>query len=135
MCAKEICFCFSTKCYLSDSPVYQRLKKELSNTRLMNGINQVSPVAQTSCLEGYHSVVNQFAPKMVAYSYKGIYCRTVLAAIHFNNNLRRGVKCKDDGSKRIKIFYPKFKNGEATIKDVRVNQNFGKLVNDNLHLI
>ena len=30
-----------------------------------------------------------------------------------------------DGSKAIKVFYPKFKNGEATIKDVRVKQNFG----------
>ena len=34
---------------------------------------------------------------------------------------------KEDGSPQITVHYPKFKNGEATIKDVRVKQNFGEL--------
>ena len=41
----------------------------------MNGIKQASPKEQTSCLEGFHSALNQFAPKMVAYSYVGMFCR------------------------------------------------------------
>ena len=30
----------------------------------MNGIKQASPTEQTSCLEGFHSTLNQFAPKI-----------------------------------------------------------------------
>lgn len=54
-------------------------------------------------------------------------CRHILAAIHFNFNLQREVKQREvDGVERVKISYPKFKNGEATVRDVRVKQNFGK---------
>jgi len=41
----------------------------------VKGIKQASPFAQTSCLEGFHSLLNQFALKMIAYSYVGMYCR------------------------------------------------------------
>lgn len=66
----QICFCFSL-----GSTVYDRLYSALTNNALVKGIKQASPLAQTSCLEGFHSVLNQFAPKMIAYSYIGLYCR------------------------------------------------------------
>ena len=47
----------------------------LNNINLVKGIKQASPFAQTSCLEGFHSVLNHFAPKMIAFSYVGMYCR------------------------------------------------------------
>ena len=54
-------------------------------------------------------------------------CRHILAAVHFNFNLQRDVKQREaDGVERIKVSYPKFKNGEATVRDVRITQNFGK---------
>lgn len=59
----------------SGSIVYEKLVEALSQNSLLKGIKQASPVAQTSCLEGYHSVVNQFAPKMLAFSYLGMLCR------------------------------------------------------------
>lgn len=31
-----------------------------------------------------------------------------------------------DGVERVKVSYPKFKNGEATVRDVRVEPNLGK---------
>ena len=55
--------------------MYERLQSALTNVSLMKGIKQASPLAQTSCLEGFHSVLNHFAPKMIAYSYIGMYCR------------------------------------------------------------
>ena len=47
----------------------------LNNINLVKRIKQASPFAQTSCLEGFHSVLNHFAPKMIAFSYVGMYCR------------------------------------------------------------
>ena len=35
-------------------------------------------------------------------------------------------KRKADGSEQIRVLYPKFKNGEASIRDIRIEQNFGK---------
>ena len=60
---------------LTGSVVYERLCEAPTNSVLIRGIKQASPLAQTSCLEGFHSVLNHFAPKMIAYSYAGMYCR------------------------------------------------------------
>ena len=54
--------------------------------------------------------------------------RHILAVVHFNNNLRREIKTNPDQSERVKISYPKFKNGEAIIRNVIVAQNFGKFL-------
>ena len=51
----------------------------------------------------------------------------ILAAVHFNFNLQREVKHREtDGAERVKVCYLKFKNGEATVRNVRVTQNYGK---------
>ncbi|KAK3745185.1 hypothetical protein QZH41_008383, partial [Actinostola sp. cb2023] len=86
--------------------------------------------------EGFSTITNQlsgripflfepfFSPKMIAYSYVGMYCRHVLAVVHFNLNLQREEKVREaDGVERVKVVYPKFKNGEATVRQVRVKQN------------
>ena len=57
------------------SQAYEKLCSVLNNIHLVKGIKQASPFAQTSCLEGFHSVLNHFAPKMIAFSYVGMYCR------------------------------------------------------------
>ncbi|XP_046863826.1 uncharacterized protein LOC124457655 [Xenia sp. Carnegie-2017] len=52
-----------------------------------------------------------------------MYCRHILAVLHFNDNLRRD-ELVMKGKKQLKVVYPKFKNGEATVRSVRVHQNF-----------
>ena len=47
--------------------------------------------------------------------------------MHFNHNLHRDVKKNPDGTEQIKVVWPKFKNGEATVRDLKVEPNFGKM--------
>ena len=49
-----------------------------------------------------------------------------MAATHFNRNLHRDVKKNSDGSEQMSVCYSKFKSGEATVKTLKVIQNFGK---------
>lgn len=57
------------------SEAYGKLVDALSKPALTTAIKKSSSNGQTSYLEGYHSVINQFAPKMLAYSYLGMLCR------------------------------------------------------------
>ena len=53
--------------------------------------------------------------------------RHILAVVHFNFNLQREVKHKQsDGTERVRISFPKFKNGEATVRNIKITPNFGK---------
>ena len=36
------------------------------------------------------------------------------------------MKKRDDGVEQVKLSYRKFKNGEATVRNARIVQNFGK---------
>ena len=57
--------------------------------------------------------------------------RHILVAVHFNFNLQREVKCREsDGTERWRVSYPKFKNGEATVRNVKITPNFGKCQRD-----
>ena len=53
--------------------------------------------------------------------------RTILAAIHFNFNLKRESKADAHGKPKLKVTYPKFKDGEATVREMKVEQNYGNL--------
>ncbi|CAH3171346.1 unnamed protein product [Porites lobata] len=41
----------------------------------------------------------------------------ILAALHFNYNLRRKAKMNPDGTEKVKVSYPKYKNGKATVRN------------------
>lgn len=52
-------------------------------------------------------------------------CRYILAALHCNFNLHRDDKVNQDGSVSLKVTFPKFKNGEATVRNCKIEPNFG----------
>ena len=58
--------------------MYEKLVTALTDKRFMKAIKQASPMAQTSCLEGFHSVLNHFCPKMISFSFVGMMCRLVV---------------------------------------------------------
>ena len=59
--------------------------------------------------------------------YSVFFFRHIIAILHFNKNCHReSQRNASDGSKQVSVVYPKFKNGEATVRDVKVRANFGK---------
>lgn len=57
------------------SRAYEKLNLIINDTRLQNDIKRLSNNDQTSCLEGYHSTLNHWHPKMLHFSWMGTYCR------------------------------------------------------------
>eukprot|EP00795_Rhopilema_esculentum_P005663 gene5663-10902_t len=55
---------------------------------------------------------------------KSRYYLHILAALHFNENLKREVKINTDEKTKVLVTYPKFKNGEAIVREARVEQTF-----------
>ena len=55
--------------------MYEKLQDIVSSNQLKKDILMLSHGHQTSALEGYHSVINHFAPKVIGFSYHGMLCR------------------------------------------------------------
>jgi hypothetical protein len=49
--------------------------KVVLSTTLKKDVPQLATEAQTSDLEAAHSVMNQFCPKMIGFSYEGMHSR------------------------------------------------------------
>ena len=50
----------------------------------------------------------------------------ILAAVHFHFNLQGDIKHRNaDHEEQSKVTYPKFKNGEAVVRNARVSHNYG----------
>lgn len=49
--------------------VYEKVVAALTDNRLVKAIKQAYLIAQMSCLEGFHSVLNHFCPKMISFSF------------------------------------------------------------------
>ena len=64
----------------------------------------------------------------ILYIYNKAICfeifRNAFAIIHFNKNINRSNRMKN-GVEQLHVVYPKFKNGEAVVRNVKVQQNFG----------
>ena len=52
--------------------------------------------------------------------------RQILASLHFNENVHREVKKNKNGEVRKRVWWPKFKAGEAVVKEVKVEPTYSK---------
>ncbi|KAK3104932.1 hypothetical protein FSP39_013440 [Pinctada imbricata] len=102
------------------SKVADKFEEIVFSMQLEKDIPKLSPGAQTSALEGFHSVINHFAPKMYHFSYQGMQSRILLAAMHYIENGMREQATTKDGKKRYNIVFPKFKHGKHTTREVKV---------------
>lgn len=47
-----------------------------------------------------------------------LYCRHILASLHFNENLQRQTQKRKDGTTYVKVTYPKYKDGNEVVKEI-----------------
>ncbi|XP_078327710.1 uncharacterized protein LOC111106332 isoform X2 [Crassostrea virginica] len=102
-----------------------KLEELVMSKQMQKDIPKLSPGVQTASLEGFHSVINQFAPKMFGFSYQGMLSRLRLAALHYNENGMREQAFTKDGQPQYNIIYPKFKKGGYTVREVKIGCTFG----------
>jgi hypothetical protein len=100
------------------SKVAEKFVSIISAKYFQRDVAKLSSAAQTFSVEAYHSVVNHFAPKMFAFSFEGMQCRLLLAALHYNENSNRAIATSHDGRLRYCIKFPKFKKGGHTVRGV-----------------
>ena len=84
----------------------------------MKDIANSSAFGQTSPVEGYHSLVNQFAPKMYHFSFLWMRSRLLLAAMHYNENAGRPQHKNKRGSLEFAIAFPKYKTGGYIVRKI-----------------
>ncbi|XP_064461754.1 uncharacterized protein LOC135371711 [Ornithodoros turicata] len=107
-----------------DSPAHVKFKAVVTAPLLMKDIGQLSPTTQTYGLESYHSVLNTFASKSVAFSPEGMYERTCLAVLHFNeNSCRKQARTLTD-EERWKLKVPKGRGGHVVACSVKEDATF-----------
>ncbi|XP_071965513.1 uncharacterized protein [Antedon mediterranea] len=105
-----------TKWLTADTEACDALQKFVETKMLVKDIRNSSPHGQTSSVEGYHSLINHFAPKMFHFSYSGMKSRLFIAALHYNENSTREQMVNKAGEKQYVISFPKYKKGGYIVK-------------------
>ena len=62
---------------ISGTKASEKLSDIILSKQMKKDVPKLSPLFQTSQIEAFHSTMNHFAPKMVSFSYHGMYCRQV----------------------------------------------------------
>lgn len=57
--------------------------------------------------------------------------RQTLAALHFNENLKREMQKSKEGKEYYSVTYPKFKLGEEVVREVPVPPTYGNTIHKN----
>nr|KAG5692847.1 hypothetical protein BaRGS_020875 [Batillaria attramentaria] len=106
-----------------------KLTDILESRQMMKDVPMLSTGPQTASIEGFHSVLNHFAPKMYGFSYSGILHRNVLAAPHFNENNERKQATRLDGTPRFRVAFKKARKSFA-LEPVKISCTYGTFRQD-----
>ena len=74
--------------------------------------------AQTSGVEGYHSLVNNFAPKMFHFSFNSMKSRLLLATMHYSRNAGRDQQQHKQDDMEYTTAFPKYKIGGHIVRKI-----------------
>ena len=92
-----------------DSEPCDALEKIVLDKTLLKDIASSSAFGQTLHVEGYHSLINQFAPKTYHFSYLGLKTRLLLVAMHYNEHAERHQCQNTKGTPEFTLAFPKYK--------------------------
>ncbi len=98
-----------------------KLSELLTSDRVVKDIQNLTPDFQTSSLEAFHSLVVHFAPKHTHFGWLGQMARTMLAAMHHNENAARMQRVTRDGVPQYRICFPKYKPGQHTVRALKTD--------------
>ncbi|XP_033959402.1 uncharacterized protein [Pseudochaenichthys georgianus] len=101
---------------------FHKLEKVLSNERVLNDVEKLSPHHQTSPLKAFHSAILRFAPQHVVFPFLGMLCRLYLAAIHYNERAERPTSSTGDPPYELQT--PEAREGECRAKAVKTDPTF-----------
>jgi solute carrier family 8 (sodium/calcium exchanger) len=119
--------------FRASSKVFDQLSNIVLSKNIKRDVQRLSPLGQTFSVEGFHSLVNHFAPKMTHFGYCGMLCRLLLAALHYNENAGRKQAVNRDGKLEYQILYPKYKKGDHIVRGIKVASTYNyikELFND-----
>ncbi|XP_064619336.1 uncharacterized protein LOC135482820 [Lineus longissimus] len=97
----------------------------IDNAYFKPAVKKMSPGEQTSSIEAYHSLILHFAPKMTAFSFKGMLCRLLLSALHYNENGDREQATTEDGKLRWSVTFIKSKKGGYSVRPIKDDSSHG----------
>ncbi|XP_070390968.1 uncharacterized protein [Dermacentor albipictus] len=109
-----------------DSPAHKQVRAIVMAPVLLKDIRQLSPDTQTYSLESFHSVLNGYAPKSTAYTYEGMKARTLIAALHFNENANKEQATTKDGTQQWHSKTSKARHSMMTVCPLKMAATFGK---------
>ena len=91
---------------------------------LLRDMQKLSGEHQASVVEAFHSLIVQFAPKSLVFSFSAMKCRLELAALHYNENSGRCQARTKEGRLQYQVRYPKYKRGVHIVQRRQVAATF-----------
>ncbi|XP_064625768.1 uncharacterized protein LOC135486686 [Lineus longissimus] len=107
------------KWFEAGSEDHDKLCKVLLNKDLLKSVAKLSPQGQTSGLEGYHSCLLHFCPKMYHFGYNAMTSRLQIAAMHFNENAGRDQGITKDGKPYFNMTNPRSRERRSIVVPVK----------------
>lgn len=106
----------------ASSEAFKALHKIVSDTKFLQDLEHLTKYSHTGNLEVYHAVINKYAPKRQHFSYRGMICRTQLAALDHNAGANLDQAKTKAGNLRYNLVFPK-QSARWTVIPIKDHKN------------